>query len=97
LNSFNNGEFSFSHETLKRDFDLLTQALDASLSGIILTDNQQPDNPIIYCNAAFEKMTGYVRKEIIGHNCRFLQREDRNQKERLVLRESVESGKPSVV
>jgi PAS domain S-box-containing protein len=97
LNNFNNGEFSFSHDTLKKDFELLTQALDASLSGIIITDHLQPDNPIIYCNTAFEDITGYNRKEIIGHNCRFLQREDRNQKERLVLRESIESGKSSVV
>lgn len=97
MDSFNNGEFSFSHENLNRDFELLTQALDASISGIILTDNQQPDNPIIYCNAAFEKITGYERKEIIGHNCRFLQKEDRNQKERLLLRDAILNGKHCVV
>lgn len=97
MDSFENGEFSFSHEDLNRDFELLTQALDASISGIILTDNQQPDNPIIYCNAAFEKITGYERKEIIGHNCRFLQKEDRNQKERLLLRDAIVNGKHCVV
>jgi PAS domain S-box-containing protein len=97
LDSLNNGEFSFSHETLKRDFELLTQALDASIAGIILTDHQQPDNPIIYCNTAFEKLSGYTRKEIIGHNCRFLQLEDRNQKERLILRDAVQNGKHCVV
>jgi PAS domain S-box-containing protein len=97
LDSLNNGEFSFSHETLKRDFELLTQALDASISGIILTDNRQPDNPIIYCNAAFEKLSGYTRKEIIGHNCRFLQREDRNQEERQILKDAVQNGKHCVV
>ena len=91
------GELSFSNENFKQDFELLRQALDASITGIILTDNQQPDNPIIYCNAAFEKLSGYTRKEIIGHNCRFLQREDRNQKERLVLREAIENGKHCVV
>jgi PAS domain S-box-containing protein len=97
LDSIKNGEFSFSHETLQRDFELLTQALDASISGIILTDHQQPDNPIIYCNAAFEKLSGYSRKEIIGHNCRFLQGEDRNQKEREILRNAVKKGKQCVV
>ncbi|OOQ60440.1 PAS domain-containing sensor histidine kinase [Mucilaginibacter pedocola] len=73
------------------------KALDSSISGIILTDNQQPDNPIIYCNKAFERITGYQRHEIIGHNCRFLQKEDRNQKERAVLRNAVKEGKECVV
>ncbi|QEC80580.1 PAS domain S-box protein [Mucilaginibacter ginsenosidivorax] len=82
---------------MKQDLSLLIQALDSSISGIILTDNQQPDNPIIYCNKAFERITGYRRHEIIGHNCRFLQKEDRNQKERLVLRKAVDDGTECVV
>ncbi|TSJ36454.1 PAS domain S-box protein [Mucilaginibacter corticis] len=82
---------------MKQDLSLLIQALDSSISGIILTDNQQPDNPIIYCNKSFERMTGYARHEIIGHNCRFLQKEDRNQKERLLLRKAVEDGAECVV
>jgi len=97
LDSFTNENFSFSHESLQRDFELLTKAVDASISGVIITDNQQPDNPIIYCNEAFEKMTGYVRNEIIGRNCRFLQKEDRNQEERKVLKDAVLQGKHSVV
>lgn len=92
-----NGPFSLSQSNLRNDFELLVKALDASISGIILTDNGQPDNPIIYCNAAFENMTGYCRKEIIGHNCRFLQKEDRNQKERELLREAVAQGKSCIV
>ena len=92
LNSLNSGEFSFSHETIKKDFELLTQALDASIAGIVLTDNRQPDNPIIYCNSAFERISGYSRKEIIGRNCRFLQQDDRNQEQRQVLRNAIKNG-----
>lgn len=73
-------------------FELLFSALNASVSGIIITDNQQPDNPIIYCNSAFEKISGYTRSEIIGHNCRFLQGKDRSQKARQVLATAVEKG-----
>ncbi|RFZ86116.1 PAS domain S-box protein [Mucilaginibacter terrenus] len=91
------GDFSFSNGTLKRDFELLTQAVNASISGIIITDNQQPDNPIIYCNEAFERITGYDRRDIIGHNCRFLQMDDRNQKEREILRNAVRNGEKCVV
>ncbi|WP_345949102.1 PAS domain S-box protein [Mucilaginibacter sp. PAMB04274] len=97
MDSLTNGEFSFSPETQHRDFELLTQALDASISGMIITDNQQPDNPIIYCNTAFEKMTGYSRKEIIGRNCRLLQGEDRSQKERDIIKNAIQQGEHCVV
>lgn len=72
---------------------LFHAALDASVSGIIITDNSLPDNPIIYCNKSFERISGYDRKEIIGHNCRFLQRDDRQQKMRKELRDAVREGK----
>jgi len=97
VDSIQNGEFNISHETAKEDFSLLIQALDASISGIILTDNRLPDNPIIYCNKAFEEMTGYQRNEIIGHNCRFLQKEDRGQPERATLRAAIREGKKCIV
>ncbi|WP_100340033.1 PAS domain-containing sensor histidine kinase [Mucilaginibacter auburnensis] len=92
MDSLNNGEFTFSDNTAKQDLQLLTQALDASISGVIITDNQQPDNPIIYCNKAFEEISGYSRNEIIGHNCRFLQKEDRQQPQRAALAEAVKKG-----
>ena len=92
-----NGLFSVSGNNIKKDFELLTRALDAAIPGIIITDNIQPDNPIIYCNAAFEKMTGYDRKEIIGRNCRFLQNQDRNQPASQAIRNAVQTGKSCVV
>lgn len=97
MDNINKGELSLSHQNTKKDLELITKAIDASLSGIILTDNLQPDNPIIYCNAAFEKMTGYSRYEIIGHNCRFLQKDDRNQEVRFILRDAVVAGQDCVV
>ncbi|GGG58675.1 hypothetical protein GCM10007332_20520 [Epilithonimonas arachidiradicis] len=69
------------------------QALNSSNSGIIITDNALPDNPIIYCNKAFENITGYHYDEIIGHNCRFLQSHDRSQPEREKLRDAIENSK----
>ncbi|MDQ1095922.1 MULTISPECIES: PAS domain-containing sensor histidine kinase [Chryseobacterium] len=72
--------------------DLYIKALDSANSGIIITDNNQPDNPIVYCNRAFETITGYSRNEIIGHNCRFLQAQDRSQPERKLLSDCIEKG-----
>jgi PAS domain S-box-containing protein len=52
---------------------LFEQAMAQTRMAICLTDPNQPDDPIIFCNAAFENLTGYTSKEIIGRNCRFLQ------------------------
>ena len=54
---------------------VLSQILDTCVNGITLSDPDQPDNPIVYANEAFELITGYNREEIVGHNCRFLQGE----------------------
>lgn len=58
---------------------VLTQILDACVTGITLSDPDQEDNPIVFANAAFERVTGYPRAEILGRNCRFLHGEDRDQ------------------
>ena len=52
---------------------LFEQAMAQTRMAVCLTDPQQPDNPIVFCNEAFEKLTGYTSKEVIGRNCRFLQ------------------------
>ncbi len=49
------------------------EAMSAVSSGILITDPHRPDNPIIYVNPAFERLTGYDAAEVIGRNCRFLQ------------------------
>jgi len=51
----------------------LARAVASASDGIVITDPNQPDNPIIYANPAFSRMTGYQSEEIIGRNCRFLQ------------------------
>ena len=45
---------------------------DTSLP-IAISDPNLPDNPIIYINPAFEKLTGYAAADVLGRNCRFLQ------------------------
>lgn len=50
-------------------------AVDFSCS-FVVTDARKFDNPIVYCSATFERLTGYTRHEILGRNCRFLQAPD---------------------
>ncbi len=52
---------------------LANRALGSSMNGIVITDPNLPDNPIIFCNPSFEKITGYKASEVLGRNCRFLQ------------------------
>ena len=76
---------------------LLSKVLEAANTGIVITDNLLPDNPIIYCNPAFERLSGYNREEIIGRNCRFLQSQDRNQEARFQIRAAIDAGENCVV
>ena len=58
---------------------VLSQILDSCVTGITLSDPDLEDNPLVYANAAFELVTGYHRKDILGRNCRFLHGDDRDQ------------------
>ena len=78
-----------SNERLKT----LERAVEAARNGIVITDPSQPDNPIIYANPAFSEMTGYGQEEILGHNCRFLQGVDGNQKEIAEIRAAIAEGR----
>ncbi len=64
---------------LKKILDIRNNALEAAGNGILIVDAQLPDFPIIYCNDAFVKITGYNKSEVLGKNCRFLQNNDREQ------------------
>ncbi|MFC7688720.1 ATP-binding protein [Paeniroseomonas aquatica] len=40
---------------------------------MIISNPRLPDNPTVFANDAFVRLTGYPREEILGRNCRFLQ------------------------
>lgn len=53
--------------------DLFFAAIEMTRMPMIVTDPNQPDNPVIFCNQAFLNTTGYEMHEVVGRNCRFLQ------------------------
>lgn len=61
---------------------ILSAILDECVNGVTLADPDLDDAPIVYANKAFERLTGYSQEEVVGHNCRFLQGDDRNQEAR---------------
>ena len=60
-------------EQAQAQLELKDRALAASAEGITIADARLPDNPLIYANAGFERLTGYSVTDVLGRNCRFLQ------------------------
>jgi len=79
------------------DLRMKERAMAASTEGIVVTDPNRPDDPIVYVNPAFEAMTGYAAEEAVGRNCRFLQGEDRDQPSLKVLRRALRKGRSCTV
>ncbi|MCU4800171.1 PAS domain-containing protein [Halobacteria archaeon HArc-gm2] len=78
-------------------FPLKERAMDEAPVGITITDATQPDNPLIYVNEAFERVTGYPREEVLGRNCRLLQGPETREEPVRTLREAVDAGESVTV
>jgi PAS domain S-box-containing protein len=68
---------------------LFEQAMAQTRMAVCLTDPSHPDQPIIFCNEAFERLTGYPAHEVVGRNCRFLQGARTDQRQVAVMREAI--------
>ncbi|UBV44708.1 diguanylate cyclase (plasmid) [Deinococcus taeanensis] len=76
--------------------DVLMRAVQAATNGIVIT-RSEGDLSIVYCNPAFEQLTGYASSEILGRNCRFLQGKDTDLDTRAHLRRAVNAGEAADV
>jgi len=65
--------------------------------GIVITDPNRPDNPVVSTNPAFEEITGYSEAAVVGRNCRFLQGEETDPESVATLRRAVDAAEPAVV
>ncbi|NEK60622.1 SpoIIE family protein phosphatase [Geodermatophilus sabuli] len=52
---------------------LRDRAVIATDMTFTITDPRQPDDPLIWVNPSFTRLTGYEYAEAVGRNCRFLQ------------------------
>jgi len=84
------------HQTQER-LRLFNRAVEASISGVTIADAQADDHPLIYVNPAFERITGYTAAEVLGRNCRLLQRDDRDQPGLTTLRQAIKTGRECTV
>lgn len=69
--------------------DLKDRALGAAAEGITISDPSLPDNPLIYANSGFERITGYSAASVLGRNCRFLQGPDTDPADAETIRRAV--------
>ena len=76
---------------------LFEQAMAQTRMAVCLTDPNQKDDPIIFCNEAFQRLTGYERSEIVGRNCRFLQGPDTDQDQVGKIRDAIRDERVVVV
>ena len=57
------------HAAAKRDGAFFAAIGQAGLP-MIVADPRQADNPVVFANDAFLRMTGYSAAEVLGRNCR---------------------------
>ncbi len=69
--------------------DLFFAAVEMTRMPMIVTDPNQPDNPIVFANQAFQQMTGYAAEEVIGRNCRFMQGEGTDRDSITAIRDAI--------
>lgn len=74
--------------------ELLKKAVDASNDGIVIAEQEGPDNILIYVNKAFERLTGYSAEEVLYRDCRFLQAGDHEQQGLRDIKAALQDGKP---
>jgi PAS domain S-box-containing protein len=73
---------------------LLAAAVAAAPTGIVIADPTLPDCPIIFANPAFERITGYALRDVIGRNCRFLQGPGTDPAAIAAIRAAIAAGTP---
>lgn len=73
---------------------LLQLVVNASNDGICVAEQEGDDNILIYVNHAFEMLTGYKTDDILYQDCRFLQKDDRDQPGLDAIRQAVKEGVP---
>jgi len=68
------------HKKVEEALTLRNRAISNATNGVIITEHHNTfENPIVYVNPAFERITGYSLEEVRGRDCRFLQKDDRKQ------------------
>ena len=77
--------------------DPFAAAIRGTRMAMVVSDCRLDDQPIVFVNDAFLRLTGYERHEVFGRNCRFLQGHDTDRRAIGQLREAIEAGREATV
>lgn len=59
-------------DSFRRDLGPFVVAAETTRMAMVFTDAKEPGHPIIFANDSFLSLTGYDRKEVLGHGFSFL-------------------------
>jgi phosphoserine phosphatase RsbU/P len=76
---------------------LKDRALEVASEGVTIADARRPDQPLIYANQGFERITGYSIADVMGMNCRFLQGPATDPAAAAQIRAAIAESRPCVV
>lgn len=79
---------------IDRNTDPFVAAVHATRMPMIITNPRLPDNPVVFANDSFCRLSGYERSEIVGRNCRFLQGPDTDPATQKALHDAVAQVQP---
>jgi PAS domain S-box-containing protein len=74
--------------------DPFVAAVRATRMPMIITNPRLTDNPVVFANDSFCKLTGYDRDEILGRNCRFLQGPETDTADVRAIHDAVQAVRP---
>ncbi|PRY38532.1 PAS domain S-box-containing protein [Geodermatophilus tzadiensis] len=76
---------------------LRERAVVATDIAFTITDPRQPDNPLIWVNPSFTRITGYSYEESVGRNCRFLQGPSTDRAAVAEIRDALAAQRPLTI
>jgi PAS domain S-box-containing protein len=76
----------------EQELGLRERALASSADAVVIVSMTLPNQPVIYVNQAFERITGYEAHEMLGLNCKLLQGADTNQPAVDTMRRAIAEG-----
>lgn len=72
-------------------------AVEMTRMPMVVSDPNQPDNPIVFVNRAFLDLTEYTEEQVLGRNCRFLQGRQTNPATVAEIRKAVKEQRAVAV
>jgi PAS domain S-box-containing protein len=75
----------------QQDFNLI-KSIQQSQHSFVITDPSLADNPIVFASDDFLSLTGYLREDVLGRNCRFLQGTETSKDKINEIRKALSNG-----